>query len=510
MKLYLPDDIRMMDANAIAGGIGQQLLMENAGSATARIISKRFPRCSVFTAVGSGHNGGDGLTAARYLSNYGYSVAAFIINRDKMDDIVLKELELAKKSGVGIIDSESCSAVLSRSDIIIDAIFGTGLTREVKGDISSLIDNINKTKKPIISCDIPSGISGDSGIVNGIAINADITVTYQEAKSGLMTSPGFKYAGTVFVEDIGIPSYIIKQITPYALFTEKDNLPSIPKRSPDSHKGSFGHLLIIGGSKGKSGAVIMAANSALRIGTGLVSCAIPESINTVVATSVISAMSIPLPCENGAMSYDAVKKLPILLDKKTAVAIGPGLSVTAATKSLVRNILRAPITKIIDADGLNCTDTEQLKRHKGDLIITPHPGEFAKLVKKTVDIVQNNRTEFAKQLSNDINGVVVLKGARTVIASRGQLWINGTGGPALAKGGSGDYLTGFIAGLSAQGMKPEDAAVLGVWIHGKAADIAESKYGTISVLPTDLDEFTAEAVQDSAFGRKKRIKKDFS
>ncbi len=505
MRLYLPEDVRIMDTNAAADGINQEILMENAGSATARIISKLFPISSVFAAIGLGHNGGDGLVAARYLANYGYLVKAFIISKDRMDDIVLKELELAEKSGVEIMENGSYFDDLNSSDIIIDAIFGTGLSREVRGDIGLLISDINSTKKPVISCDIPSGISGDSGVVNGIAIHADITVTYQAAKPGLMTSPGFKYAGKIFVEDIGIPSYIIRQIMPYASFVEKNHLPSIAARSLDSHKGNFGHLLIIGGSNGKSGAVIMASSAALRIGTGLVSCAIPESINTAFETSVISAMSIPLPCEDGALSYDAIRMLPILLEKKTAVAIGPGLSVTTSTKALLRNILRTSITKIIDADGLNSTDISQLKKHNGDLIITPHPGEFAKLINKTVDAVQNNRTEFAKQLSNHINGVVVLKGARTVIASKNRIWINSTGGPALAKGGSGDYLTGIIAGLSAQGMKPEDAAVLGVWIHGTAADLAELKYGAVSALPTDLDEYIAEAVNEIRKSEKRNL-----
>jgi len=238
----------------------------------------------------------------------------------------------------------------------------------------------------------------------------------------------------------------------------------------------------------------MAANAALRVGTGLVSCAIPESLNSVFASTVISAMSLPLPEENGAISYVAIKKLPQLLNKKTALAIGPGLSVTAATRALVRTVLATSVPKVIDADGLNSTDISGLKRHNGELIITPHPGEFAKLTGIPVREIQSNRIMYAKELASEINATVVLKGARTVIASKNRIWINSTGGQSLAKGGSGDYLTGIIAGLIAQGMTAQQAAVLGTWIHGKAAELAEEKFGADGFLPTDLDRFIAKAI----------------
>ncbi|NOZ83336.1 MAG: NAD(P)H-hydrate dehydratase [Epsilonproteobacteria bacterium] len=494
MKIYLPKDVRIMDSDTVKLGIDQQILMENAGSATARIIADHYPKCRIFVACGSGHNGGDGLVASRYLANYGYKVDALIIDPTKMDELTNKELMLADACGVNITDKENYSEYVDSSDIIVDAIFGTGLSRIVSGFYAKIIEELNRTGKPIVSCDIPSGINGISGALNGIAIKAAITVTYQVAKAGIFNSPGFKYAGKIFVEDIGIPNVIVAKAESDIEFVEQNNLPQIPARELDSHKGDFGHLLIIGGSRGKSGAVIMAANAALRVGTGLVSCAIPQSLSNPFGSAAISAMSLPLPEENGSISFDAIRRLPLLLDRKTAIAVGPGLSVTMATRALLRSVLLAPITKIIDADGLNSTDINQLKKHNGGLIITPHPGEFARLINKPVAEIQNNRIDYAKKLSCDINATVILKGARTVIANEKHVWINSTGGPALAKGGSGDYLTGIVAGLSAQGMPPEQASILGTWIHGKASDLAEEEFGTESCLPTDLDKFIGRSI----------------
>jgi len=494
MKLYFPEEVRIMDAQAIRLGIDQQILMENAGSATAKIIAKHYSACSVLVVCGPGHNGGDGLVAARYLANHNYTLSALIINPEKMDELTRKELELARACGVKIIEKEERFGYISNADIIVDAIFGTGLSRKPSGFYVKIIEEINKAGKPVISCDIPSGVNGKTGAANEIAVKADITVTYQVPKLGIFSAPGFKYAGKIFIEDIGIPSSVISEINSNIEFVEKKNLPPFIRREPDSHKGDFGHLLIVGGSIGKSGAVIMAANAALRVGTGLVSCAIPESLNSVFASTVISAMSLPLPEENGAISYVAIKKLPQLLNKKTALAIGPGLSVTAATRALVRTVLATSVPKVIDADGLNSTDISGLKRHNGELIITPHPGEFAKLTGIPVREIQSNRIMYAKELASEINATVVLKGARTVIASKNRIWINSTGGQSLAKGGSGDYLTGIIAGLIAQGMTAQQAAVLGTWIHGKAAELAEEKFGADGFLPTDLDRFIAKAI----------------
>ena len=377
-------------------------------------------------------------------------------------------------------------------EIWIDALLGTGLKSDVKGYFKKIIEFINALGKPVFSVDIPSGLNSDTGQVCGACIRAQATATFAFAKTGHILFPGAEYTGYLEIIDIGIPDYIAKNIRPKQhLLTQEKIRTTFRPRIPDAHKGTTGHVLVVSGSVGKTGAAAMTAMSAMRAGAGLVTLAIPESLNPVVETQVLEAMTYPLPeTENGIIGESSFNKIMDLLSGKKCLAIGPGLGEAAETKKLVHRIIKeSPVTIVLDADGLNniAGSTEILKKAKAPLILTPHPGEMARLMDSTAGSIQKDRINCAREFAQEFNVHVVLKGARTIIAHpKGNIFINPTGNPGMASGGMGDVLTGIIAGLVAQGYSPESATHVGVYLHGAAADTLAKEIGPFGYLATEV------------------------
>ena len=367
-------------------------------------------------------------------------------------------------------------AAMRQQDIWVDALLGTGLNTDVRGYYRETIDFINRLKRPVLSVDIPSGLNADTGQVCGTCIRARVTATFGFAKLGLRVFPGAEQCGDLEIIDIGIPPFIAEAVNPRQfLLTPTVAGAYLHERAPEAHKGTTGHALVVAGSTGKTGAASMTAMAAMRAGAGLVSLGVPEGLNPVVEAQVTEVMTIPLPeTGNGRLDAAALEVVQAHLAGKRCVAIGPGIGTgTGAGRLLFGLLAQARVPLVIDADGINllADDPQALKKVRAPVIITPHPGEMARLLHTTPNRIQQDRIGCARDFAEEFGVHVVLKGAATVIAHPdGTVYINATGNPGMASGGMGDVLTGLIAGFLAQGHSAETAAHLGVYLHGRAAD----------------------------------------
>lgn len=503
MYLVTASEMQQMDRETIESfGIPGRVLMENAGLGATRVLLDQFDNIinkNVGVIAGRGNNGGDGFVIARYLAQKGYDVTVYLLAESAgVKGDAAANLKLLAPLNVPVVEMPDEQSFLAHKtgmlhqEIWIDALLGTGLKSDVKGYFKKIIEFINALGKPVFSVDIPSGLNSDTGQVCGACIRAQATATFAFAKTGHILFPGAEYTGYLEIIDIGIPNYIAKNIRPKQhLLTQEKIRTTFRPRIPDAHKGTTGHVLVVSGSVGKTGAAAMTAMSAMRSGAGLVTLAIPESLNTVLETQVLEAMTCPLPeTENGIVGESSFNKIMDLLSGKKCLVIGPGLGEAAETKKLVHRIIKeSPVTIVIDADGLNniAGSTEILKKAKAPLILTPHPGEMARLMDSTAGSVQKDRITWAREFAEKFNVHVVLKGARTIIAHPdGNIFINPTGNPGMASGGMGDVLTGIIAGLVAQGYSPESATHAGVYLHGAAADTLAKKIGPFGYLATEV------------------------
>ncbi|MCJ7773070.1 MAG: NAD(P)H-hydrate dehydratase, partial [Desulfobacterales bacterium] len=388
---------------------------------------------------------------------------------------------------------------LLHHDIYIDAILGTGLKSEVRGIFKDMIEFLNDSGKPVFAVDIPSGLNADTGQPNGCCVKAQITATFAFPKIGHMLFPGASYTGILEIITIGIPPHIADGVAPsqYILTTDMVKKYFQP-RSPDAHKGTTGHLLVISGSPGKTGAAALTVKSAMRSGAGLVTLGIPASLNPILEAQTTEAMTYLLPEDKtGSLSVSSFKSIKNLINGKKCMAIGPGLGNTDGITKLISKIIHeCEIPLVIDADGLNCIEgnVNLLKNKKCPIILTPHPGEMAKLTGASIKSIQNDRITSARVFAQKFNVHVVLKGARTVIAHpNGEIFINPTGNPGMASGGMGDVLTGIIGGFVTQGYAPEAATHMGVYLHGASADTLSREYGPVGFLATDIiDALPAE------------------
>lgn len=503
MYLVTAGEMRRMDQKTIESfGIPGRVLMENAGRGATQILLDKFPDITkkrVGIVAGRGNNGGDGFVIARYLAQKGINVTVYLLSEsNNIKGDAAANLKLVYALGVPVIEVtdqktflEHRTAILHQN-IWVDAILGTGLQSDVKDYFKYVIDFINSLNKPVFAVDIPSGLNSDTGQPCGTCITAHVTATFAFAKTGHFLFPGANYTGTVEIIDIGIPPHIAEEEGPLQYLLTLDNIRALfGPRLADAHKGDTGHLLVVAGSPGKTGAAAMTTMSAMRAGAGLVTLGIPKSLNPVLETQVLEAMTHPLPETIDGMldesSFDAIMKL---LNRKKCLAIGPGIGTAEETKNLVRRIIcecRVPI--VIDADGLNCLagHTKILKTLKAPVILTPHPGEMARLIDKTPGHVQKDRISCARDFARNFNAHVVLKGAGTVIAHPdGKVFVNSTGNPGMASGGMGDVLTGIIAGLIVQDYSCESATHGGVYLHGAAADTLEKINGPFGFLATDV------------------------
>jgi len=384
---------------------------------------------------------------------------------------------------------------LEKFDILVDGIFGTGLDAEVRGYYREVIDHLNTLQRPIIAIDIPSGLDADTGKPLGTAIRASLSITFGLPKIGHLIPPGLDYVGELKVVDIGIPKRLVEEERIPTYLLEKDEIQtwlSIP-RNPDTHKGDYGHLLVIAGSVGKTGAAAMACQAALRMGAGLVTLAIPKSLNAIMETKLTEVMTEPLPeTPKQTLSLRAFSTIVRLCENKRAVIIGPGLGTFKETQSLVLKLIRAlDLPIILDADGLTAlaTQPKTLPITNRSLIITPHPGEMARLTRSQVKDILEDRIGLSRNFSESQRVHLVLKGHPTLISTpKGEVFINPTGNPGMASGGMGDVLTGMIGGLVCQGFDILSSLQMAVYLHGKAGDEGAKEVGEKSLIATDIIE----------------------
>jgi ADP-dependent NAD(P)H-hydrate dehydratase / NAD(P)H-hydrate epimerase len=498
-------EMRELDRLAIETyGIPGVVLMENAGAQVARILWQEYPdlqACRVAVLCGHGNNGGDGFVIARYLHNKGVAVSVFLMGEPgNIRGDAGAHLDVLRRVGVTpepVRTAESAQAVgarLADYDVLLDALLGTGLRAEVSGVFQLIIAAMNAAGRPILSVDIPSGLSADTGTPLGEPVRASLTVTMALPKRGLLLYPAAEYVGRLVVVDIGFPAAVREHAAVSCRVLEAHAIASqLRDRASDTHKGTYGHVLIVAGGLGKTGSGALASMAALRTGAGLVSYALPHSLNAAMEAKLTEAMTIPLPeSEPGLLGEEASKRIVEWLEGKSALILGPGLGTHPQTVRCVHEVLRqVRLPTVLDADGLNALaiDPESIGNIQAPLVLTPHPGELARIRRTTTAEVQANRLAAAQETARACKAVVVLKGAHTVIAEPGgTLYINLTGNPGMATAGSGDVLSGMIGALLGQGYTPSVAARVAVHIHGLAGDLAAAVLGERSLIAGDLVE----------------------
>jgi len=504
MKIATREIVREIDRLTIKKyGIPGLVLMENAGRAVADVLLDNFnyaDKVAIF--AGGGNNGGDGFVVARHLISEGLDVDTYVVSDPKKyKGDALTNYKALVKIGGNIIELKDNLRKYKQADVIVDALFGTGLDREVTGFYKKVIEFINIQGVPTIAVDIPSGLDSNSGYPLGTAILADITVTFVLPKLGISIYPGVEFAGEIYVADITTPDFLENDI-PYELLSSESVVDIIEPRYEDTHKGIYGHLFILAGSPGKSGAAALSALGAQRSGTGLVTVGIPKSLNLIMEQKTTEAMTEPLPETDletfGLVSLD--RAMEIAEDKKTAIAIGPGISTTNETREFVYEIIRdSELPMVIDADALTLVgdNPKILNEAKAPIVLTPHPGEMSRLAGISTEEVQANRIGVALDFSTKYNVYLVLKGARSVISTpQGEIFINTTGNAGMASGGMGDILTGIIGGLLAQRIEPADACKLGVFAHGLAGDLAAEQSGEAGIIASDVANKLPNAIRE--------------
>ncbi len=501
MKVVTAEEIKALDNKAVSEcKIPSLLLMENAARGLVDQIENKIGLVAglrVFILCGRGNNGGDGLAAARHLRMRRAIVTVTLFSPIEQFTGDSKTMLTAWTNTNGTVyrADEALEKNLRESRLIVDALLGTGLSHSVGGDFENAISLLNKVRIEygitVVSVDMPSGISANTGERLGAAVEADYTFTMGLPKRGLFLREGLECRGSWDVIDIGFPKALVNQANINVELVGPADLKGVPApRSLGAHKGTFGHLLIIAGSKGKKGAAAMASLSALRIGCGLVTTALPNAIDTI-SPEALEVMTLPVAeTEEGALSLKSEKELLNALEGKNAVAIGPGLSQHPETVRLILNLIaKIQIPMVIDADGINAlaSDLSVLHHKKAAMILTPHAWEMGRLIGASSETVQRDRIGTASSFAQKWGVIVVLKGAHTLIAApNGSVFISNTGNPGMATAGAGDVLTGIIGGLIASGMDPVSAAIQGVVLHGLAGDIARDEYGETSLIASDM------------------------
>lgn len=477
MKTVTVDQMRIMDTYAPLYGKDEQTLMENAASA---IVQEAISYGRILFFCGTGNNGGDGFAAARLLSRLGKCVTVvFDASPDRLRGAAKENFLRLQKTDVRVISFADLSGDTD-FDLLIDALFGTGFHGEVRGTFREMISYINSSSAPVLSVDIPSGVNGDSGRVDSLAVRAQKTVTFGFPKPGLYQYPGRAYAGSVTVKDIGIPAECVNATDFYITATDTEAAKRLlPPISPEAHKGDMGRVMLIAGSEGMAGAAYLATQAAVNSGAGLVTLACPACIKDVEMVKLNEAMVLPLPDRNGSLSALGTDRFTQEVTRMDAVGMGCGLRNTADVSALVRTLLSLGTPAVLDADALNalCDNPDALT--DTPTVITPHPAEFSRLSERSLEEISANRLDAAREFAMRYRVTVVLKGASTVVAAPdGQCALNLSGNPGMATGGAGDVLTGMITALLGSGLSPYDAARLGVYAHGLAGDLARRKTGT--------------------------------
>ena len=511
LKVTTAKEMAAIDQYAIENcGVPGLVLMENAGFRVFEEIVRQFPNlCNkrVVVMAGKGNNGGDGLVVARHLFNNGVLVKVFLFGKliDLKNEARTNSVA-AIKIGIPLVEIDEpnlncCAHDLRHAEVIVDAIFGTGIKTPAGGIYAEGIKLINSSERPVVSVDMPSGIDSDTGQLNGPHIKASTTIALALPKRSHLLYPSAEFIGKLCIVDISIPRKAIEsQSVKVNLIEEKDILSMFQKRTSDSHKGTYGHVLVLAGSKGKGGAAALTSLAALRSGVGLVTLAVPESCHAGLEFHPLEVMTEALP-ENssGCLSPVGKRRFMELLEGKSALALGPGISTNPDTIKLLESIMpEISLPLVIDADGLNCLSTSQKlwSQLPSKTILTPHPKEMSRLTQIDIKQILTNKIRSALDLARGRNVFLILKGPHSLIVTpNGSVFINPTGNAGMATAGSGDILTGVIAGFLAQGMTTESACASACYIHGLAGDLQTDETGEASLIAGDMLKILPSAIK---------------
>ena len=503
MVILTGDQMRAAEKLAVEDGTSFEQLMENAGNGAAQAMIRRFgellvPGANILILLGRGNNGGDGLVIARVLLQWQPELTidlAFCLKGQLSPLAALNLSRLEEYPQIRVWnqpDQQTFSMLCQRSCLILDGIFGTGFHGQLPGPAALAVQTANSSSAKRIALDIPTGINGDNGLAADNSFQADITYAFAAKKPAHILKSSRFLCGEVEIIEIGIDQQMLGRAGGIILADQQTVRPLLPPRRPDSNKGSYGRLLIAGGCRTMTGAVLLAVQAAARCGVGMVMAAAPEQALLPIRICLPEALQCPLPlAESGAVSPEAI---PTLMEKangwSTAVLCGCGMSLTAETQQLVSDLVdNAQVPMVLDADALNALakiGAEKLKKAQAPVILTPHMMEFSRLSGLTIDEIRENRFGIAADFAQKYGVTLVLKDATTVIASDGQLFINENGNPGLSKGGSGDTLGGMIAAFLAQGISPKAAALCGVYLHAAAGDLAQQQLTAYAMLPQDV------------------------
>ncbi len=512
MKLATAAEMREIDRRAIEEfGIPGLVLMENAGGAVARAAERlwreRGSEGTLLVLCGPGNNGGDGLVVARHLHNRGLPVRVLLFAAaDSLRGDAATNYRLAQAFGVALAERPRPQALaghLAAAGLIVDALLGTGLTGPVRGEIAQVVERVNRSPVPVVAVDIPSGVNSETGAILGVAVRADLTITFGLPKVGLYCYPGRTCCGEIEVADISLPRSLLGDpALRTELVTPKLAAAGLPVRFPDMHKANAGRLLIIAGSPGMTGAAALAANAAVRAGAGLVYLAIPEGLNAVLEQKCTEPITLPqAQTAEGALSVQAAEPLLAQAAGCDAVVLGPGLGRHPETAALVQRLVtQAKQPLVVDADALNALSSraELLAARRAPTVITPHPGELSRLLGVSVEAIQSDRVGAARRAASDLHCTAILKGAGTVCATwDGQAYLNPTGNHGLASGGTGDVLAGMLGAFLAGGSDPLDAAISAVYYHGRAADLYDEELAARSLAAGDLLDYLPRALREA-------------
>ncbi len=490
-------EVLELDQLAVDQGISSASLMESAGKSAATIINERIAPNRVVIVAGKGGNGGDGLVIARALYEDDIDVYVYAVAKQQsMSATAATMAGRLEQLGVKIeiLNKQTLSAFeksLQQADCVVDGLLGVGVDRPLGGIYEQIVNIINRSDVFTVAQDLPSGVACDQGQAPGETIAADLTIAMQFLKPAHMLHPARESCGEIFVGAVDYPSQILSDVQPTARVLEPGGARELlPERNPAGHKGTFGRVLIIAGSKGMSGAAILASRGVLRAGAGLVMQAVPESLEAIVETAVPEAITVGLPEVDGHIVTNVVDEVGELLETVDVVAIGPGLSRARETRQAILLLLAATSCPVvIDADALFALsgNLDVLAKLEGEAVLTPHPGELSRLVGLSNEQIDKHRIEVARKFAKDHGVCLLLKGNPTAIASKdGDVYLNPTGNTGLATGGSGDVLTGVISGLMATGVQAMNAACLGSYIHGLCADLLTERIAERSIIPSDL------------------------
>lgn len=506
MRIGTANDVRRLDQSVIADfGIPQSILMENAALAARETISRtlEIEGKDILVICGGGNNGGDGLALARLLYARGAAVSVLMAaDPGKLNGAAAENWAVVNRLPLEVLqlDASPEPQVLGRlnlesRDLLVDALFGTGLSREIQGPLALLIERINNSATPVVALDIPSGVNADTGVILGCAIRADATATFGIPKRGNLLYPGHQLCGKLYLSEISFPPEVCGDDS---IVLSVNIPPPLPERDPAGHKGSFGKVLIIGGAPTYAGAPALAAAAALKSGAGYAHLAVPADIADRIFPLVPEAVLLPRQCGGGAMGAEHAPELLERAAVSDAVVLGPGLSTDPEAIRLAREIIiSAEAVLVVDGDALTAlSGREELSREREyPTILTPHPGEMARLLGSSIREVETRRVDCALEAAERYGATVILKGAHSIIAvPSGRAWMNLTGNPGMGTAGSGDILAGLI-GTLATSMKAEDAARLGTHLHGLAGDLAAEAIGEAGMTASDILSKLPEALR---------------